>query len=199
MDDETIDSRELTPWQETGATRPPALAEQGERHWLSASSFVLRVSADDAIDELSKSLAIVAPTGMTQEDREQWLAVAVEAILDANVSPAVFVVAVKAARIDPACDHPAKVVSAIIRALGDWKPNVINEAANGDSNRMHQATADMHAALWRLEHGEVTAKAVESWPDQWRRIAEMQALVRRDEHGGYRVSNWLANRLAAAA
>lgn len=58
---------------------------------------------------------------MTEDDRTQWLAVAVATLYEKHISIVDFDYAVKAAR--DKCDHPSKIVPGIIKVLGDgWKP-----------------------------------------------------------------------------
>lgn len=60
---------------------------------------------------------------MTEEDRTQWLAVATATLYEKHISVVDFDYSVKAARDN--CDHPAKIVPAIIKALGEnWKPAI---------------------------------------------------------------------------
>lgn len=60
--------------------------------------------------ELLRCLTLVAPTGMTQADREEWLMVALPEV--AGIPASVFEDACQNAR--RTCDHPAKIIAAII-------------------------------------------------------------------------------------
>lgn len=96
---------------------------RGELCWLSKTSYVRQATTSHILKGLAQSLALVAPVAMTEEDRAQWLAVAVRTIYEKHLSVVDFDYAVKAARDE--CDHPAKIVPAIIKALGEhWRPAI---------------------------------------------------------------------------
>jgi hypothetical protein len=61
-------------------------------------------------DELTACLALVAPVGMTEEARGEWLAVAWATLrhLPADL------LAIGCARARESCDHPARIVPAIV-------------------------------------------------------------------------------------
>lgn len=61
-------------------------------------------------NELTACLALVAPVGMTEESRGEWLAVAWDTLK--HLPPDILAIGAKKAR--QKCDHPAKVVPAII-------------------------------------------------------------------------------------
>jgi hypothetical protein len=78
-------------------------------------------------NELTACLALVAPAGMTEEARRDWLAVAWATLK--HLPPDVLVTAARHAR--QTCDHPAKLVPAIVDAANKslaWRRNAIDDA-----------------------------------------------------------------------
>jgi hypothetical protein len=61
-------------------------------------------------NELTACLALVAPVGMTEESRGEWLAVAWDTLK--HIPPDILEIGSRKAR--EKCDHPAKVVPTII-------------------------------------------------------------------------------------
>lgn len=101
---------DLTPWEEIN----PPMA-------LAARQGPLCVSLEPASDtvfrnELAACLSLVAPVGMTEEAKADWLLVAWETLkhLPADMLHKGCV----AAR--STCDHPSKIVPAIIAETRDW-------------------------------------------------------------------------------
>lgn len=66
-------------------------------------------------NELTACLALVAPVGMTEEAKRDWLAVAWQTL--SHIPPDVLVIGARQAR--QICDHPSKLVPAIIAATKD--------------------------------------------------------------------------------
>ena len=191
-----MDGNELTPWEELGPVKPtpPALDERGERHWLRPGCYTLRVTVNDAIQELTRSLAMVCPTGMTEEDRTQWIAAAASTIRDADISPNDFTRAAARARLDPTCDHPAKVVPAIIRALGeswraslnwDWTPEQV-AARNAEDAEREAVEKAFIVSMKRLERCEMTQPEIDELPDRVKRVADCRMILRKHDDGIYR-------------
>jgi hypothetical protein len=69
-------------------------------------------------NELTACLALVAPVGMTEESRREWLAVAWDTLR--HIAPDDLARCARIAR--QTCDHPAKIVPAIIRAREELRP-----------------------------------------------------------------------------
>jgi len=69
-------------------------------------------------NELTACLALTAPVGMTEESRREWLAVAWDALK--HIAPDDLAACAKKAR--QTCDHPAKIVPAIIKARDELRP-----------------------------------------------------------------------------
>lgn len=61
-------------------------------------------------NELTACLALVVPVGMTEEGRREWLSVAWATL--GHLPPDLLAIGCKAAR--QSCDHPSKIVPAII-------------------------------------------------------------------------------------
>lgn len=73
--------------------------------------------ADDVLRELSLCLDLVAPTGMTTDDRDDWLTAAGETLFGIPTD----LLAVAAFQARQSADHPSKVVPAIMAvAKGPW-------------------------------------------------------------------------------
>lgn len=67
-------------------------------------------------NELTACLALVVPVGMTEESRREWLAVAWETLK--HLPPDILHRGCEVAR--QTCDHPSKIVPAIIAETADW-------------------------------------------------------------------------------
>lgn len=104
-----MDSNEPTPWEDINP--PTALARQQERP---AQSLARLQPADSTHfrNELTACLALVAPAGMTEENRRDWLAVAWGTLrhLPADL------LSQGCAEARKTCDHPSKLVPTIIEA-----------------------------------------------------------------------------------
>lgn len=118
MRDETDNVVELTAWQET-----TGLAAQHGRRSLSSTAVATSLTpiSDSQADRarfaqaLTPCLSLVAPTGMTQAERSEWLHAAFLALrhLPADVIE-------KGAQSAIAnADHPSKIVPAIAKAVED--------------------------------------------------------------------------------
>jgi hypothetical protein len=73
-------------------------------------------------NELTACLTLTAPVGMTEEARRDWLAVAWNTLK--HLPPDVLTAGCQAARLS--CDHPSKIVPAIIAATKqqmEWRRN----------------------------------------------------------------------------
>jgi hypothetical protein len=79
-------------------------------------------SADDARtvfrNELTACLTLTAPVGMNEEARRDWFAVAWDTLKD--IPPDDLARAARMAR--QTCDHPSKIVPAIVAAVDGFRP-----------------------------------------------------------------------------
>lgn len=73
-------------------------------------------SAEIFRNELTACLALVAPAGMSEEARGEWLAVAWETLKD--LPPDILAAGCRRAR--ETCDHPSKIVPTIIAETEGW-------------------------------------------------------------------------------
>ncbi len=73
-------------------------------------------SAEIFRNELTACLALVAPVGMTEEARGEWFAVAWETL--SHLPADILQDGCRKAR--QTCDHPSKIVPAIVAATEDW-------------------------------------------------------------------------------
>lgn len=85
-------------------------------------------TSDQFRNELTACLALVAPAGMTEEGRRDWLAVAWATLkhLPADV------LAVGCQKARQTCDHPAKIVPAILEATNEmmrWRRESVGPTA----------------------------------------------------------------------
>lgn len=95
---------------------PPAMASARPLAQPSASSGLTPATPTEFRNELTACLALVAPVGMSEEARGEWLAVAWQTLkhLPADI------LASAARKARETCDHPAKVVPAIFRESEEW-------------------------------------------------------------------------------
>lgn len=176
---------ELTPWQDINPTnRRTDWAEPGERRWLSSNAYVLAAATEQIVTELTQSLAMVAPVGMTQDDREQWLGAAALAIRGAEISPSDFVWAAGKARLDPDCDHHAKIVPAIMRLLGDAKPKVVT-VENDERPAPDPEIIARNDALRRIGDRTITQAEIDALPMPTKVFAHTICLLNGDYEGRY--------------
>lgn len=98
---------EPTAWEDinpqTALARP-----QGQR--LPSLDRLEPASSDVFRNELTACLALVVPVGMTEEGRREWLSVAWATL--GHLPPDLLAIGCKKAR--ESCDHPSKIVPAII-------------------------------------------------------------------------------------
>lgn len=90
-------------------------------------------TAEQFRNELVACLALVAPVGMTEESRRDWLAVAWGTLK--HLPADLLAIGCKAAR--ETCDHPSKLVPAILQATEQsmrWRKDAARE--NTDSPRL---------------------------------------------------------------
>lgn len=83
--------------------------------------------------ELTSCLALVAPAGMTEENRRDWLGVAWRTLehLPSDL------LAIGCAEARKSCDHPAKIVPTILAATERqmrWRRNAVNDT--GEAKRL---------------------------------------------------------------
>lgn len=67
-------------------------------------------------DELTSCLILVAPVGMTEEAKREWLAVAWQTLNDFPAD----MLAAGCQKARETCDHPSKIVPAIVAETADW-------------------------------------------------------------------------------
>jgi hypothetical protein len=103
---------EITAWEDIN----PPMVSAPQRGQLSTCS---DLDARTVFrNELTACLALVAPVGMTEESRREWLAVAWDTLKD--IDPGDLAKCARQAR--QTCDHPAKIVPAIIKARSELRP-----------------------------------------------------------------------------
>lgn len=143
---------------------------------------------------------------MTEEDRTQWIVAASASIRDANISPNDLARAAAKARLDPTCDHPAKVVPAIVRALGeswspytvwDWTPEQV-AAQNAETAKRAEAARQFDRDMRRLERCEMTQDEINALPLRFKQLADCLMLLRKQDDGIYRYWKYQLNRESAA-
>lgn len=138
---------------------------------------------DEVIEALTPCLALVAPTGFSMMDRQEWLAAAAVTVAERKLTQDVLKDACKAARNDPECDHPAKIMPAILRYLGPNHTTVLQSSMVPD----YSPHAQMQFEEWRskLSFGTVHQSEIDDKPDQWKRVAVEQGFLRRVGEGIY--------------
>lgn len=106
------DGAEPTAWEEINPAT--ALARPPEQR---LPSLDLRPASNEVFrNELTACLILVAPVGMTEDSRREWLAVAWETLR--HLPPDMLARGCETAR--ETCDHPSKIVPAIIAETKDW-------------------------------------------------------------------------------
>ena len=101
---------EPTAWEDINPTTVLApRAEQRSPSLVPATKIEFR-------NELTACLALVVPVGMTEEARREWLLVAWETLK--HLPPDILHRGCEVARAT--CDHPSKIVPAIIAETADW-------------------------------------------------------------------------------
>lgn len=88
------------------------LRSYGELALAEAEAKLAPASTADFRTQLTACLTLVAPTGMTPEDRQEWLRAAWGTLKD--IPPDLLEAGCERAR--ETCDHPSKIVPAIIKA-----------------------------------------------------------------------------------
>ena len=95
----------------------PRRLAQSKRLYASPLAETEPMDREAAIAELARGLTLCAPSGMSEDDRAVWLAAAWAEV--AHVPAGILREAMAAAR--KVADHPAKIVPAIMREVGDWE------------------------------------------------------------------------------
>lgn len=91
----------------------PRLRSYGELALRQAEGKLIPADTDDFRRQLTACLVLVAPTGMTQEDRNEWLRAAWGTL--ENLPPDLLEAGCEVAR--ETCDHPSKIVPTITRTV----------------------------------------------------------------------------------
>jgi hypothetical protein len=102
----------LTPWEEIN---PPMVSAPQRGLPSKCSDRLTPASNVEFRNELTACLALTAPAGMTEEGRGEWLAVAWETLK--HLPPDLLAMGCRKAR--ETCDHPSKIVPAIVEATKD--------------------------------------------------------------------------------
>lgn len=102
-----------SPWDDINP--PMASAPQPGRQIASSTSLLSPATNTEFRDELTACLSLVAPVGMAEEARAEWLAVAWSTLghLPADL------LAIGAQKARETCDHPSKIVPAILGETRD--------------------------------------------------------------------------------
>jgi hypothetical protein len=101
----------LALWNE--GTLPTSLRDLANSALAEAEAALKPASTDDFRKQLTACLALVAPSGMAENDRNEWLRVAWGTLRD--VPPDLLARGCDVARRH--CDHPAKIVPTILREI----------------------------------------------------------------------------------
>lgn len=87
------------------------------------------LTVEEASAYLSRCLTLCAPTGMTVEDRVEWLDAALEAI--GEIPASVFIDACK--HVQTKCDHPAKIIP-VFTAFAEAAENTLRRKISWESD-----------------------------------------------------------------
>ena len=102
-----------TPWEDIN---PPVMASARQPGLHSASSALTPATRTEFRDQLTACLILVAPAGMTEEARGEWLAIAWQELK--HLPADLLEIGCRHAR--RTCDHPSKIVPTIIAETSDW-------------------------------------------------------------------------------
>ena len=102
---------EPTPWQEIN---PMVSAPRPEQRAM--SSALEPATREQFAVELTSCLALVAPVGMTEDARREWLTVAWDTLR--HLPPDILARGCRVAR--EKCDHPSKIVPTILESTREW-------------------------------------------------------------------------------
>lgn len=92
-----------------------------KQDWQASAAKARPATEDQMFSELGRCLTLCAPSGMSQDERTTWLLAALAEVSAIPAEP--FFAASAKARTT--CDHPAKIVPAIIRASQEWADSLI--------------------------------------------------------------------------
>ncbi|MFK4794644.1 hypothetical protein [Sphingobium sp. ZW T5_29] len=98
------------PWDEPKPRPETHLRASLEAEVAKYEAFLMPPTLEQIMGALSRCLTLTAPSGMTAEDRTEWLTIAAQEL--AGTPSAYFEDACSEAR--KTCDHPAKIVPAIL-------------------------------------------------------------------------------------
>ena len=132
---------EPTPWEEIN---PPMVSAQ--RQELQSPSLERQQATNTFRNELTACLALVAPVGMTEEAKRDWLTVAWQTL--SHIPPDILKSGCAAAR--QKCDHPSKIVPAIIeetRERMSWRKPSHSEPSPLRLSRPDYATPEQAAEI----------------------------------------------------
>lgn len=128
--------------------------------------------SSEIVATLAPCLALVAPTGFTRQDREEWLASAGLTLAERRITKSILTEACRAVRNDPACDHPSKIMAGIMRFLGDWEfQPVVENGESVDDPEKEAGRARWDAAMDRLRHKDMPQDEIDELPDHFKRLA----------------------------
>ncbi len=138
---------ETTPWEEIN----PPMVSAPRREQRLLSSALAPASREQFAVELTSCLALVAPVGMTEEAKRDWLRVAWETVghLPSDVLSAACIEARKT------CDHPSKIVPAILSASEQrmrWRREAARDTGQPRLPRPDYCTPAQAAAILK-EYG----------------------------------------------
>lgn len=128
-----------------------ALVDDARTKALAPANFQLHAATqDDFRRELTSCLVLCAPSGMSGEDRKEWLRVAWATLADIPAD----LLAIGCAAARKSADHPAKIVPAVTAAIGalwDQRKGRRNRAAAGWDKRASEPAAVEYATPEQIE------------------------------------------------
>lgn len=147
---------------------------RGELLWLSETEYVRQASSDYVLNGLAQSLALVVPTGMSEDDREQWLAAATIQIYEKHLSANDLDFALRKSRDE--ADHPSKIIPGIMRALGDdWRPQ---KGIVSSGSTVTNISERVETILAKLRDGAYNQDEIDELPERLKRLAIEQGSLR---------------------
>lgn len=156
-----MDDQDLTPWQEinpaaTSGEPPKPLSTFGET--LDPILALRPASEADFRRELTACLSLAAPTGMNAQDRKEWLIAAWGTLkhLPADM------LAAGCRKARETCDHPSKIVPAILAETSDWLETRRNVARSAHEQRALPGPRQDRSAAVLLDQRGTCMTAIET-------------------------------------
>jgi hypothetical protein len=156
------------PWDERKPQPAPSLPD-----WLAPAT------AQDALLALAPILTLCAPSGMSQDDREEWLAVASDAV--SHIPRGLFLRACH--HVKGRHDHPAKIIPSINAYCDEHRKNW--EWCNRPASKAPRLTVVMSEPKTLRK---ITQADVDAMPEYMVQLGLTCGALARDESGNVKLT-----------